>query len=140
MIGRTTVKHRKINGHPGSENLKPWKPGQSGNPKGRPSKKACLTTLLKKEIERICPDDKKGRTWKELIVLSTMQLAIRGNSTALREVWARVDGNVTQSLDVGGQVQTEHIDIENEADRFMRELDRIAARQEATRDPGARSE
>jgi len=81
-----------------SENLRPWQKGQSGNPAGRRSKANCLTTLLKDEIERIDPDDKEGRTWQEQIVLATIRLAIQGNATALKEIWERMDGKVTQSL------------------------------------------
>ena len=76
--------------------LKPrWKPGQSGNPKGRPPKKDCLTSLLKDELERIDPEDKQKRTWKELVVLATLRLAIKGHPTALKEVWERSDGKVS---------------------------------------------
>src|SRR5262245_37311436 len=68
--------------------------GQSGNPKGRPPKHECLTSLLKEELENISSADKEGRTWKELIVLATLKLAMKGNAAALREVWERVDGKV----------------------------------------------
>ena len=81
------------------KNLKPWKPGQSGNPKGRPKKNICLTSLLKEEIAKLNPEDKKKRTWGELIVLATMRLAIKGNATALKEVWARIDGRVIEARD-----------------------------------------
>ena len=76
------------------KNLKPWRPGQSGNPKGRPKKNICLTSLLKEEIYKINPQDKRKRTWAELIVLATMKLAIKGNSTALREIWERIGGKI----------------------------------------------
>ena len=75
-----------------------WKKGQSGNPKGRPVKGECLTSLLKDEIEKICPDDKDGKTWKELIVIATMRLAIEGNKAALKEVWERIDGKIPQAI------------------------------------------
>ena len=83
-------------------NLKSWKKGQSGNPKGRPRKEDCLTSLLKEEIEEICPKDKEKRTWKELIVLATMQLAMKGNATALKEIWERMDGKVRDKLELTG--------------------------------------
>ncbi len=40
-----------------------WRPGQSGNPKGRTRKDLTLTTLLKEELEKVAPGDKQGRTW-----------------------------------------------------------------------------
>ena len=83
-------------------NLKSWKPGQSGNPKGRPKKAECLTSLLREEMDRIDPTDKQKRTHKELIVLATMSLAKAGNSTALKEIWERLDGKVRDKLELTG--------------------------------------
>ncbi|MDA0207407.1 MAG: DUF5681 domain-containing protein [Acidobacteria bacterium] len=73
--------------------------GRSGNPKGRPPNGQSITALLRAEIEKVSPDDKDGKTWAELIVLATMRLAMAGNSTALKEVWERMDGKVTSELD-----------------------------------------
>ncbi len=74
-----------------------WKKGESGNPKGRPKKQDSLTSLLKEEITKICPADREKRTWKELIVRATLQLAMKGNATALKEVWERLDGKTLQT-------------------------------------------
>jgi len=74
-----------------------WKKGVSGNPRGRPKKRDILTSLLKEEIAKICPADREKRTWKELIVRATLQLAMKGNATALKEVWERLDGKVLQT-------------------------------------------
>jgi hypothetical protein len=89
----STVKQRANTG-----NLRPWRPGESGNRKGRPKKSDCLTDLLRTEIERIDPDDKEGRTWKELLVLATIKLALAGNSTAIKECWDRLDGKISQAV------------------------------------------
>ena len=74
-----------------------WKKGVSGNPRGRPKKRDSLTSLLKEEIAKICPADREKRPWKELIVLATLQLAMKGNATALKEVWERLDGKILQT-------------------------------------------
>src|ERR1035437_10350153 len=81
-----------------------WKKGTSGNPRGRPKKEDCLTNLLREEIQKICPADREKRTWKELVVRATLQLAMKGNATALKEVWERLDGKTLQSgeLQLGG--------------------------------------
>ena len=76
---------------------KRWKKGVSGNPRGRPKKRDSLTSLLKEEIAKICPADREKRTWMELIVRATLQLALKGNTTALNEVWDRIDGKVLQT-------------------------------------------
>lgn len=83
-----------------------FQPGESGNPNGRPKKADCLTLLLKEEIEKLCPFKKeeqkekygKQLTWKEMIVISTLSLAVKGVPIAFKEVWDRVDGKVTQPI------------------------------------------
>lgn len=81
-----------------------WKKGKSGNPRGRPKKQDGLTQLLREEIKKICPADREKRTWKQLIVLATLQLAMKGNAAALKELWERIDGKVLQNekLQLGG--------------------------------------
>lgn len=74
-----------------------WKKGVSGNPRGRPKKRDSLTGLLKEEIKKICPADRQKRTWEELMVLATLQLAMKGNAAALKEVWERLDGKILQT-------------------------------------------
>ena len=80
-----------------------WKKGVSGNPRGRPKKSESLTSLLNEEIAKVCPADREKRTWKELVVRATLQLAMKGNATALKEVWERLDGKVLQTgkVDLG---------------------------------------
>lgn len=82
-----------------------WKKGESGNPAGRPRRDLTLTTLLKDEIEKICPLDKEGRTWRQLLVIGTMRLALKGNSIALKEIWERLDGRVRVQLDLNATVR-----------------------------------
>jgi hypothetical protein len=94
----------KKNGRPLPPTETRWKKGTSGNPRGRPKKQDCLTQLLREEIQKICPADREKRKWKELIVRATLQLAMKGNATALKEVWERLDGKVlqTEKLQLGG--------------------------------------
>ncbi len=111
-----------------------WKPGQSGNPDGRPPKRECLTSLLKEEIEKVNPEDAEGRTWKELLVLATMQLALEGNRGALKEIWERMDGKVQQAVAFEDH-QAEKVDVEAAAYRLRLEIERIAERQKSTNSP-----
>src|ERR1035437_6255677 len=99
MLDKTSERRRSL---PPAECR--WKKGVSGNPHGRPKKRDSLTNLLKDEIGQICPADREKRTWKQLIVRATLQLAMKGNATALKEVWERLDGKSLQSgeLQLGG--------------------------------------
>jgi hypothetical protein len=86
-----------------------WKPGQSGNPRGRPPNESSLTALLRQELANTCPADQKGRTWKELIVEAMMRLAIKGNSTAINTVFERIEGKVKDEVDHSGTVKVVEI-------------------------------
>ena len=101
---------------------KRWKKGMSGNPRGRPRKEDCLTSLLREEIRKTCPADREKRTWKELVVRATLQLAMKGNATALKEVWERLDGKVLQTERLqlgedGKQITINVVYPEDETDR-----------------------
>jgi hypothetical protein len=88
-----------------------WRPGQSGNLGGRPTKKNCLTSILAEYLGQPCflkdnqgnpifsiPDPKTGKprelTWREAVVIATLINAVKGNAAAQREVWERTDGKV----------------------------------------------
>jgi hypothetical protein len=112
-----------------SENLKPWKKGQSGNPAGRPKKADSLTSLLKDEMERIDPSDAEGRTWNERIVLATLRLAEQGVPAALKEVWERIEGKVRQDIGVDVEVNAEmHRTIVAARQRLARAMHPLEAR------------
>ncbi|MCH7805098.1 MAG: hypothetical protein IH937_13590 [Acidobacteria bacterium] len=123
------VKERKTSGSGKVTNLKSWKKGQSGNLKGRPKKADCLTTLMREELEKVDPKDKEKRTHKELVVIATIELAKEGNSTALKEVWERMDGKVKEKLEIN-QDSTNSILLAKTLSR--KELEELNERLEAT--------
>lgn len=78
------------------QNLVPWKPGQSGNPGGRPRRKPisdAYTAILEAQ-------DAKGVTGAQMIALAMFQQALKGNVQAVREITDRVEGALRQSVDV----------------------------------------
>lgn len=84
------------------ENLKPWKPGQSGNPKGCPPKAVRLSAILEAHLNDIADKDAKKRPWKELFVEAVVKMAIKGNGTVIREIFDRIDGKIPLPLRHGG--------------------------------------
>lgn len=98
-----------------------WKPGQSGNPNGRPRKEACLTSLLKEELERIPTVeqdgfDGKGRTNAWWIIRKAVMEARSGDKSAREEAWERAEGKVTIPLSgVESPVYLIHISKEGKA-------------------------
>lgn len=79
-------KESKIDGRKEMPQL--WKPGESGNPKGRPVGSKNRLTLLKEAVlnsaENIVLDN------FEEIVLATVDLAKKGDPTCLKIIWDRV--------------------------------------------------
>jgi len=74
---------------------RPWKPGQSGNPKGRPPKRNCLTSLLKDAVQKTCPQDKEKRTWAQVINEQLLKKAKKGDLQAMRLIFEYVEGKPT---------------------------------------------
>jgi len=67
-----------------------FKPGQSGNPKGRPKGSKNLKTLFEKELNKkvtVTQDGKKVRlTKKELLPMQLINDALKGNKTSMKMV------------------------------------------------------
>lgn len=68
-----------------------FKPGQSGNPGGRPKGSVSLTTLLRRALaEKSTPKGKK--TVAEMIVDALLESARAGDQRAIQYVFDRIDG------------------------------------------------
>jgi hypothetical protein len=86
---------------PGStEHLRPWqwKPGQSGNPKGRPKHKT-LTELCREVLER----ETRGKVTDEILAEVIVKNALTGKFPFVKELWDRLDGKVSDKHEITGQ-------------------------------------
>ena len=77
-------------------NLKPFQPGQSGNPSGRP--KNTLTGAYRKMLDKPFPGDPEGRTFAEVIAEAVGMKAARGDERAAKEIEDRVMGRARQHI------------------------------------------
>ena len=73
-----------------------FKPGQSGNPAGRPKKP--LTEAYTELAFEIFPGDKKRRTFARLVAEAQFNQAIKGKTDAAREIADRIQGKPTQEI------------------------------------------
>lgn len=97
-------KRRKVSARSLS-NLRPWQPGQSGNPNGRPVKPDCLTDCLR-ELAGL-PDGPGGATRAQRLAGVLWGKALRGDVRAIALLLDRLDGKAAQSLRVdSGSVLT----------------------------------
>lgn len=82
-------------------NLKPFKPGQSGNPKGRP-KTITLSEAYRRELAKVDEADPQKRTYAELLAERMREKAMQGDGAALvamlKEVGDRTEGKAKQTI------------------------------------------
>ena len=80
-----------------------FKPGESGNPEGRP-KLTLLSEALREQLAHVLPgvDD---RTVAEHIARSMISEALKGNVMAAREIADRTEGKPKQALDIDMSVR-----------------------------------
>ena len=79
-------------------NLSPWKPGQSGNPGGRPKKRS-----ISDELERLLDEEAPksgGKLWAVVIAEALLRKARKGDVRAIAELANRIEGKPHQSLAV----------------------------------------
>lgn len=109
---------------------RPFKPGQSGNPKGRTPKAACITSLIREMLDQ--PMTKgKPETWRQAIAKSILIGAVTGNSALVKELMERLEGRVTQPIEGGIEITDARSLSEEELDRRIRaELARTSTRKE----------
>jgi len=75
-----------------------FKPGQSGNPKGRPKGTLSVVAELKKQLEQ-CPDGDK-RTYLEILVKKVLKKGIvDGDVNMIKDIINRVDGMPQQKIE-----------------------------------------
>ncbi len=76
-----------------------FKPGQSGNPGGRP-KTMLITQAYRELLEQL--DPKEGKTLAQTLARKAIQQARKGNLAALKEITDRTEGKAVQPLSHSG--------------------------------------
>lgn len=97
-------------------NLKPFKKGESGNPKGRPVGSRNVSTVLKEILGQIAPDVIKNTKFvKEFCKINKSvtnadavaarilyEALVAGESWAIKELMERTEGKATQGVELSG--------------------------------------
>ena len=89
-MSETTKKQRS-----NIDNLKPFKKGQSGNPKGRPKRAKCIPDILRKITAE---EDKSGVTKLNLILNNVVNEAIKGDTWSIQFIADRMEGKPAQVI------------------------------------------
>ena len=95
-----TPENRRKTGRvvPGGEATQ-FRPGQSGNPGGRP-KTAPLSHACRDLLSRNIPNDPQGRTYAEAIAEALVEKAVAGDIRAAQELADRAEGRARQSIEI----------------------------------------
>jgi hypothetical protein len=104
-----------------------WKPGQSGNPRGRPPTEHSLSNALREVGDRI--DPKTGRRNVMRVAEVAYELALKGEIPAIVFIAERLEGKAVSLIDM--QVRSDNRD---DVRLFTdAELERKIAEEEAKR-------
>ncbi len=76
-----------------------WKPGQSGNPGGRP-RTAVLSQACREKLSEPVPGDAEGRTFAQAIAKMLATKALEGDLRAAQELGDRAEGRPCQSVQI----------------------------------------
>ena len=76
---------------------KPFKKGQSGNPKGRPPKVKCIPDILRKIGEEEGTQD--GKTKLDVIMYKVYQYALEGKPWAVQFIADRTEGKALDRIE-----------------------------------------
>ena len=79
----------------------PWTPGTSGNPRGRRRGSVNITSAMKRVLREVVAEHPEKRTRAEELARALIDLAATGNTQAIKEILARVDGPVPTVLEGG---------------------------------------
>jgi Family of unknown function (DUF5681) len=96
----TEAKQRRIPSEKELANLKPFQPGQSGNPSGRA--KDPFRQALLKAVNKALQGDPEGRAMIDGIALQLANKALKGDLVAIGMIADRTDGKPAQSVTLGG--------------------------------------
>ena len=85
---------------------RPWKKGESGNPKGRPKGSKSLDVILREKLAKV-PAGKGRVALAEKLVDKAIKDAMKGDQAALKFLWERHDGKLAQIIDAAVTVDAD---------------------------------
>lgn len=96
------------------KNLKPFKPGQSGNPKGRPPTTHTLIDRIRDKLTDVCEFDAKGRTWLECLAEAELKHSLIDTGARV-DLINRLCGKPQDSLALSGNLNMSWCELAKQA-------------------------
>ena len=92
------IEQKKKRGNP--QNLKPFKKGQSGNPKGRPKKGHAIADILNEIGEEKVTVNGLETTKKRVVLMKVYAEALKGQNWAVHFIADRTEGKAVEKIEV----------------------------------------
>lgn len=81
------------------------KPGQTGNPNGRPRKELSLTHILQEYGETLTINvDGKKLQYRQALMLKMWNMALKGDRDMAKYIMDRIDGKVKEKIEHSGAI------------------------------------
>lgn len=80
-----------------------WQQGESGNPLGKSKGEVNITSRLKRELLKDLPNSKTDSCKADMVVAALVAEAREGNVQAINIILDRLEGKVTDKVEVSGQ-------------------------------------
>jgi len=80
--------------------------GQTNNPNGRPRKGQTLTDLMEKYLNKKVDTKQGKKKYKEIFVQKVIELAFKGELSAIKLIWNYIDGLPVQKIDQKTEIST----------------------------------
>jgi len=110
-----------------------WKKGQSGNPGGRPKGSVNLTNRLRAALS------KNDGQLADIVVKKLIHEAAKGKFNHLHEIFDRIDGKVTQRIEIEATIEETKREFIQAAERVLDERSYSALLSELARVSAARA-
>ena len=100
-----------------------FKPGESGNPAGRPAGTKNFTTLVREALKKIAEseDNVDGKTYEEILAESVGPRALK-DERIFKLMWEHLDGKPTQKVDLTAELGEQSRESIAELTQFFRSI------------------
>lgn len=110
------------NPNPSPENQ--FKPGESGNPAGKPPGAKNFTTLVREalqEVAKLKQGNPENLTYEQVLAKSVGPRAM-GNDRVLKMLWEQLDGKAVQKVDLTAELGEQSRESIAELTSFFRDI------------------
>ena len=100
-----------------------WKPGEAGNPKGRPLGIKYLSEWARELLQQVPRGELEGKTADELVTLALLRKALGGDTRAIEMLHDWTEGKVT--ISIGGDSENPIYIVNVPSEQGKEDIERV---------------